>query len=119
MQSKTANLDLSMSALRASSQFTGGNAPYLEELYEQYLHDPNSVSPEWRTFFTELPQVDGIKQDVPHSTVRRYFRELARHPTAISAAKELKRHCLPARQWSRAAIHDCGCCAITTSKSAD
>ncbi|MBN1378292.1 MAG: 2-oxoglutarate dehydrogenase E1 component [Gammaproteobacteria bacterium] len=77
-----------MSALWASSQFTGNNAPYLEELYEQYLRDPNSVSPEWRSFFTGLPQVNGIKQDVIHSEVRQYFRELAKHPSAITAAKE-------------------------------
>lgn len=88
MLSKAANLDLSMSALWASSQFTGNNAPYLEELYEQYLRDPNSVSPEWRSFFTGLPQVNGIKQDVIHSEVRQYFRELAKHPSAITAAKE-------------------------------
>lgn len=84
MGAKAANLDLSMSALWASSQFAGGNAPYLEELYEQYLRDPNSVSPEWRNFFVDLPRVNGIKQDVPHSDVRRYFRELAKHAATTS-----------------------------------
>jgi 2-oxoglutarate dehydrogenase E1 component len=88
MPAKTADLDLSMSALWASSQFTGNNAPYLEGLYEQYLRDPNSISPEWRAFFTDLPQVDGIKQDVPHSDVRQYFRELAKHSFNIGAARE-------------------------------
>ncbi len=28
---------------------SGGNAAYVEELYELYLHDPNAVPEEWRT----------------------------------------------------------------------
>ena len=88
MQSKPAKSDLSMSALWASSQFAGGNAPYLEELYERYLKDPNSISPEWRSFFTDLPKVNGIKQDVPHSEIRHYFRELAKHPSLSSDANK-------------------------------
>ena len=28
----------------------GANAPFIEELYERYLADPNAVDAEWRTF---------------------------------------------------------------------
>jgi 2-oxoglutarate dehydrogenase E1 component len=32
----------------------GANAPFIEELYERYLGDPNAVDTEWRTFFEAL-----------------------------------------------------------------
>jgi len=32
----------------------GANAPFIEELYERYLDDPNAVDAEWRTFFEAL-----------------------------------------------------------------
>ena len=37
-----------------TSQFGGGNAAYLDQLYEDWLRDPQSVSPEWRTWFQSL-----------------------------------------------------------------
>jgi 2-oxoglutarate dehydrogenase E1 component len=49
-----------------SSQL-GANAAYIEDLYEQYLVDPDSVGPKWKTYF------DGFEGreagDVPHSAV--------------------------------------------------
>jgi len=32
----------------------GGNADFLESLYEQYLRDPTSVAPQWRQYFARL-----------------------------------------------------------------
>ena len=32
----------------------GGNAAYVEQLHESFRADPQSVDPEWRTFFAEL-----------------------------------------------------------------
>src|SRR5687768_18622040 len=50
-----------------SSQLNGGNASYVEDLYEQYLVAPDSVGPKWKAYF------DGLKGreagDVPHSAV--------------------------------------------------
>nr|WP_295378215.1 2-oxoglutarate dehydrogenase E1 component [Pseudoxanthomonas sp.] len=50
-----------------SSQLNGGNASYVEDLYEQYLVAPDSVGPKWKAYF------DGFKGreagDVPHSVV--------------------------------------------------
>ncbi len=37
----------------------GANAPFIEELYERYLGDPNAVDPEWRTFFEALGEQKG------------------------------------------------------------
>ena len=48
-----------------SSQLSGGNASYIEELYEQYLLDPNSIASQWKTYFEGLQGAG----DVPHSAV--------------------------------------------------
>ncbi|MEM7208489.1 MAG: 2-oxoglutarate dehydrogenase E1 component [Pseudomonadota bacterium] len=79
-----------MKALLSTSLLDGGNVVYLEEQYEQYLRDPNSVSPEWRNYFERLPVVDGVAaQDIPHSEVRQHFYQLTRHKgqrPAVSAS---------------------------------
>lgn len=73
-----------------SSHISGGNAAYVEGLYDQYLHDPNAVPEEWRSYFDQLPRVKGVvTQDVPHSVIREQFERLAKShaPTAsITAA---------------------------------
>jgi len=64
----------------STSPFYGGNAAYIEGLYESYLRDPNSVPEHWRVQFDKMPRVSGqIKQDVPHDTVREHFLGLARN----------------------------------------
>jgi len=61
-----------------SSLFFGANAPYIEELYEQYLADPASVPENWRKQFDSLPNVAGqTHKDVPHSPVIAAFEQLA------------------------------------------
>jgi 2-oxoglutarate dehydrogenase E1 component len=44
----------SLSELLASTPLSGGNASYVEGLYEQYLSDPASVGNEWRDYFDAL-----------------------------------------------------------------
>ena len=39
---------------QASSAIGGGNASYIDELYETWLADPNAVEPGWRNYFNEL-----------------------------------------------------------------
>ena len=59
-----------------SSQFSGGNAAYLEDLYEQYLHDANSVPEQWQQHFKDLPVINGNRsKDVPHSVIIDYFKD--------------------------------------------
>ena len=67
-----------MQQMWASSHIAGGNAAYVEELYEQYLRDPNSVAEKWREYFERLPQVNGAGPDVPHSTIQENFILMAR-----------------------------------------
>ena len=55
-----------------NSYLFGGNAPYVEDLYEQYLEDPNLVDEKWREFFDRIqhsPAVDGKVEthDVAHA----------------------------------------------------
>ena len=40
-----------MKAFQSSSYLFGGNAPYVEELYESYLNNPGSVPEQWREYF--------------------------------------------------------------------
>ncbi len=60
-----------------TGHIAGGNAAYVEELYERYLREPNGVPQEWRDYFEKLPPVNGGSPDVPHSTVREHFLLLA------------------------------------------
>ena len=54
----------------ANSYLFGGNAPYVEELYEAYLNNPGSVPDNWRAYFDSMqnvPAVDGsARPDVVH-----------------------------------------------------
>ena len=34
-----------------NSYLFGGNAPFIEDLYEKYLVNPQAVSEEWREYF--------------------------------------------------------------------
>ena len=48
----------------------GTNAPFVEDLYERYLSSPESISPEWRSFFDNLQQTIAIStKDRPHSLI--------------------------------------------------
>ena len=69
-----------------TTQLGGDNAAYLEDLYEQYLTDPDSVAETWRTFFADLPRVSGLAEEVRHSAVRESMRMLTRGPAAASPA---------------------------------
>ncbi|HSC85173.1 MAG TPA: 2-oxoglutarate dehydrogenase E1 component [Pseudomonas sp.] len=62
-----------------SAHLSGGNAAYVEELYELYLHDPNAVPEEWRTYFQKLPADGNAVTDISHSTVRDHFVLLAKN----------------------------------------
>ncbi len=65
-----------------SSHISGGNAAYVEDLYELYIRDPNEVPEEWRDYFDKLPQIEGVTaRDVPHSTIQEHFLYLARNRT--------------------------------------
>lgn len=59
-----------------TSQLAGGNASYVEELYEQYLVSPDSVAPEWKAYFDATHGREA--GDVPHSAIIAHITEAAR-----------------------------------------
>ena len=71
-----------MQQYRSNLYLFGGNAPYVEELYEAYLDNPGSVPDNWRTYFDNLqhvPAVDGSEnRDVAHAPVIESFAQRAK-----------------------------------------
>ncbi|MGA9394196.1 MAG: 2-oxoglutarate dehydrogenase E1 component [Azonexus sp.] len=68
-----------MNQLFDSTMFFGGNAPFVEELYENYLVNPTAVPAEWRDYFDRLAQMPGFAaRDVPHAPVVAAFAELGK-----------------------------------------
>jgi len=76
--------DSSMQRQWQSSHIGGANAAYVDELYESYLTDPNSVPEDWRVYFEKLPSVDAaVESDVPHAAVREYFLLQAKNRSRV------------------------------------
>jgi 2-oxoglutarate dehydrogenase E1 component len=71
-----------MQQYRSNSYLFGGNAPYVEELYEAYLDNPGSVPDNWRSYFDNLqnvPSSDGtLSRDVAHAPVVESFAQRAK-----------------------------------------
>src|SRR3954466_9238338 len=63
-----------------NSYLFGGNAPFIEDLYEKYLANPQSVPEEWREYFDRM-------QVLPGSTVK----DVARAPVEESFVQRAKR----------------------------
>ncbi|WP_213953968.1 MULTISPECIES: 2-oxoglutarate dehydrogenase E1 component [unclassified Variovorax] len=72
-------------AYQGNTYLFGGNAPYVEEMYENYLANPGSVPDNWRSYFDALQNVpagDGSNtRDVPHLPVINAFAERAKQGT--------------------------------------
>src|SRR4029079_15989977 len=71
-----------MQEYRSNSYLFGGNAPYVEEMYEAYLDNPGSVPDNWRSYFDALqnvPAADGSdERDVAHAPVIESFAQRAK-----------------------------------------
>ncbi len=61
----------------------GGNAAFIEELYERFLADPKAVDPPWREYFASLGA--GGPRDVAHGPLRERLAEATRRPGAAAA----------------------------------
>ena len=58
-----------------SSHFSGGNAAYIEDLYDTYLHDRNGVPEEWSSFFDYAAAHQWqCRPDISHATIVQHFR---------------------------------------------
>src|SRR5205823_5137248 len=94
-----------MSAMKeflSNSYLFGANAPFIEELYEAYLDEPQSVPEQWREHFDKLqrlpagPNQGNGGRDVVHATIVESFARRARagaaRPVLIADIDPLKRH---------------------------
>ncbi len=73
----------SLRELLASTPLSGGNAPYVEALYEQFLADPQSVEPRWRDFFLKI-RPDGGREQI-HSAIQAGIAQRATRPRIAAA----------------------------------
>ncbi|MEO8671764.1 MAG: 2-oxoglutarate dehydrogenase E1 component [Tahibacter sp.] len=68
---------------RETSQLSGGNASFIEDLYETYLRDPTAVDAQWRSYF------DGFRGraagDVPHSDAIARIEAAQKRPLSTAA----------------------------------
>jgi 2-oxoglutarate dehydrogenase E1 component len=76
-----------------NSYLFGGNAPYVEELYEAYLDNPGSVSDSWRHYFDQLqhmPATDGQEatHDQAHAPIIESFAQRAKANAFVQRGKE-------------------------------
>jgi 2-oxoglutarate dehydrogenase E1 component len=62
----------------------GGNAAFLDALYEQYLRDPASVEEKWRRYFESLPGPKGAERS--QGPIEAALVERARQPRVAAPA---------------------------------
>ena len=68
-----------MKELLGNSHLFGGNAPFVEELYEAYLDNPQSVPEEWREYFDRMQVLPGGEgRDVAHAPIVEAFAQRAK-----------------------------------------
>ena len=106
-----------MKEFLGNSYLFGANAPFIEELYETYLEDPQSVEPRWRDYFDELqrarrgaaPRTSRTRRSSKRFVAAREARQLgrsARPPTGAQLGAQAGRgaaadHRVPHRAAAR------------------
>ncbi len=70
-----------------TSHLSGLNAAFVEQLYEEYLEDPDAVADHWQQAFAQL--LDGAGDDTRHRSIAARFEILARQreqaPSPVAA----------------------------------
>ena len=88
-----------MKQFQSNSYLFGGNAPYVEEMYEAYLDNPASVPENWRSYFDALqnvPASDGSNaNDVAHGPIVESFAQRAKANAFIRARRPAAKTSLP------------------------
>ncbi len=70
----------------ATTALSGGNADYIEDLYERFLKDPNGIEPAWAAYFRNLQA--GASGERAHAPIReRLMARLSSPPAAAGAAR--------------------------------
>ena len=73
-----------LDALNATSHLSASNAEFVEQMYEDYLADPDSVNGQWRLWFDQI-QSPGTA-DPPHRPVLDRFSRLGKLQGKAAAA---------------------------------
>src|SRR5690554_4654954 len=76
-----------------NSYLFGGNAAYVEELYESYLDNPSSIPEAWRNYFDQLqhqPAPDGQEgtRDQAHAPIVESFAQRAKANAFATRAQQ-------------------------------
>ena len=72
-----------------NSYLFGGNAPFIEELYEKYLSNPQSIPEAWRDYFDRVQDLPGATDtDVAHAPVVESFVQRAKRGEFIRKVKD-------------------------------
>ena len=79
-----------------NSYLFGGNAPFVEELYEAWLENAASVPESWNQYFADLARQPGaVARDVAHAPVIAAFEALGKNggfrPTAAAAGGDVQK----------------------------
>jgi len=74
--------------LLESSHLYGGNATFIEVLYDQYLENPKSVAEPWRDFFDRM-QHDGRRDRSHQSVIESFRRKDSGRRIVVQAAGEM------------------------------
>lgn len=68
-----------MELMQSTGHISGSNAAYVEDLYESYLSDPDSIPAEWKEYFSSLPSGNGANgPDISHSEIQKDFKALSK-----------------------------------------
>ncbi|HEY0800961.1 MAG TPA: 2-oxoglutarate dehydrogenase E1 component, partial [Steroidobacteraceae bacterium] len=68
----------------ATTALSGGNAGFIEDLYEQFLRDPGAVDPAWARYFEGL---QGNGNEIAHGPIReRLLARVLQPPTPAAPA---------------------------------
>src|SRR5215472_12776264 len=79
-----AKMSESLQAQTSTTPLSGGNAPYVEALYEQYLQDPASVPAAWRDYFRQLQA--GVARETARGPIEAELLARAHGPRAAAPA---------------------------------
>jgi 2-oxoglutarate dehydrogenase E1 component len=74
-------MSTSFQEAQSFSYLSAGSMNYIDDLYDQYLKDPMSVTEEWRAFFKKLPVVRPGVPEVSHRDIEAYFLDKAQNVT--------------------------------------
>ena len=76
-----------MQAKWKNSYLFGGNADFVEELYDLYLEDPKSVEPKWQKYFDSIQ--DGAKKDISQNLIKEKFAIITSKPNFVSQGGDI------------------------------